>query len=148
MRLEAYAKCRGKVDQERHEAFADCAPRRLCIHDDVREKALHSLHTKTGQDFAKTLRGTLSVYARSVRLESTEKTRDEIGEVNLSKTLDEGTQRLRGSGTGFGDRIDQDHMEHGQEPWKIRDEVLGIGERGEVTDDSSSLLLGVRTTLA
>jgi hypothetical protein len=148
MRLEAYAKCRGKVDQERHKAFTDCAPRRLCVYDDVRKKALHALHTKTRQDFAKTLRGTLSVYARGVCFESTEKTRDEIGEVNLSKTLDEGTQRLRGSGTRFRDRINQDHMEHGQQPWKIRDEVLGIGERGEVTDDSSSFLLGVRTALA
>ena len=106
MRLEASTERCGKEDEQRHKAFSDSAAGRLGIGDNVRKKAFHAFHAQAGQDFTQTLSSTLTVNAGRISLECAQQSGNEIGEVHLSKSLDECSKCLGGSSTSFRDRID------------------------------------------
>ncbi len=84
MWLETSTERSREEDQQRHEAFPDSAARRLGVRDDVRQEALHALHTETGKDLTETLSSALAVDAGRVCLESAEQAWNEIGEVHFA----------------------------------------------------------------
>lgn len=115
MRLETRSEGCRKENEQRHETFPDRAARRLRIRDNVGQETLHALHPKTGKNLRKTLRRSLPVHTGSIGLESTQQSRDQIGEVDFSKSLDESAEGLCGSGSCFWYWVDKNDVHHREE---------------------------------
>lgn len=113
-------------NQQGHETFSDSATRRLRVGNDIREEALHALHTEPSQDLGQALGGTLAINAGGVSLESAEQTRYEIGEVNLAKALNKSTKGLRSCSASLGHGVDEHHMNEREKFVQVRHEVLGV----------------------
>jgi len=125
---EAVAEGSGQVDEQRDEALTNVGAGAGSVGDDLGEKSLETLHTKTRQDLGETLGGTLAVDTRSVGTECLEKLLNKVGEVDLSETLDKSTERLGGSGTRLGDGVDEDLVDERHELVEVRDEVADLGK--------------------
>ena len=104
-----------QIDEERDESLSHVRPRAARVRDNLGKQRLESVHAESREHLGQSLGGSLSVHAGRVRSERLEEVLDERGEVVLSESFDERSERLGGSRSRLGHRVNEDDVHEREE---------------------------------
>jgi hypothetical protein len=116
-------------------SFANVSSWTARVGENRGKEVLEAIRPETGENLGNTLSGTLLIDTARGYLEHRHEGVDKIGEVVLSETFDESSERFRGGRSGFRNGIDEDFTNERDKLREVGYKILCFGERREVADD-------------